>query len=151
MVAEVILPDCPDDDARNILQNRQLANQLIKDNLLKAQTRIKHQANKNRTERVLEVGDMVYMKIQPYRHSSLSIHRSLKLHSRFYGPFRILGKIGKTAYKLLLPDNCQLHPVFHVSQLKKHIGPRQFHHLTFLSWMIKATSKWLQLQYCKEE
>ena len=73
MIAEVILPDCPDDDARNILQNRQLANQLIKDNLLKAQARIKHQANKNRTERVLEVGDMVYMKIQPYKHSSLSI------------------------------------------------------------------------------
>ena len=52
MIAEVILPDCPDDDARNILQNRQLANQLIKDNLLKAQARIKHQADKNRTESV---------------------------------------------------------------------------------------------------
>ena len=40
MVAEVILPDCPDDGARAILQNRQLANQIIKDNLLKAQARI---------------------------------------------------------------------------------------------------------------
>ena len=66
---------------------------------------------------------MVYLKIQPYRHTSLSIHRSLKLHSKFYGPFRVLERIGKVAYKLLLPEGCQLHPVFHVSQLKKHIGP----------------------------
>ena len=65
---------------------------------------------------------MVYLKIQPYRHTSLSIHRSLKLHSKFYGPFRVLEKIGKVAYKLLLPEGCQLHSVFHVSQLKKHIG-----------------------------
>jgi len=92
--------------------------------LLKAQARIKHQADKHRVERQLEVGDMVYLKIQPYRHSSLSIHRSLKLHSKYYGPFRVLEKVGKVAYKLLLPDHCHLHPVFHVSQLKKHIGPK---------------------------
>ena len=63
MVEEVVLPDCADDKAREILENRQLAQQLIKDNLSKAQTRIKHQADKHRIERVLEVGDMVYLKI----------------------------------------------------------------------------------------
>jgi hypothetical protein len=123
MVAEVVLPDCADDKAKEILQNRQLAQQVIKDNLNKAQSRIKAQADKHRSERVLEVGDMVYLKIQPYRHTSLSLHRSLKLHSKFYGPFRVLEKIGKVAYKLLLPNGCLLHPVFHVSQLKKHLGP----------------------------
>ena len=30
---------------------------------------------------------------------------------------------GVEAYSLLLPEGCQLHPTFHVSQLKKHIGP----------------------------
>lgn len=90
MVAEVVLPDCTDDTAREMLYNRQLANELIIDNLRKAQARIKHQADKHRSERTLEIGDMVYLKIQPYRHTSLSIHRSLKLHSKFYGPFRVL-------------------------------------------------------------
>jgi len=123
MVAETVLPDCPSDNAREILQNRQLAAQLIKDNLLKAQARIKQQADKHRTERVFTVGDMVYLKIQPYRHTSLSLHNCIKLHSKFYGPFRVLEKIGNTAYKLLLLDGCQLHPAFHVSQLKQHIGP----------------------------
>lgn len=67
---------------------------------------------------------MVYLKLQPYRHTSLSTHRCLKLHSKYYGPFRVLARIGKAAYKLLLPEGCHLHNVFHVSQLKQHLGPQ---------------------------
>ena len=95
----------------------------IKENLLKAQTRMKHYADKKRSERTLEIRDMVYLKLQPYRHTTLSIHKCLKLHSKFYGPFRVIQKVGTVAYKLLLPDDCKLHDTFHVSQLKKHIGP----------------------------
>jgi hypothetical protein len=124
MVGEVISVDCPDLPAQEQLRNRQIAQQVIKDTLQKAQARIKNQADKHRTEREFEIGNMVYLKLQPYRNTSLSAHRSLKLHSKFYGPFRVLDRIGKTAYKLLLPEGCQLHNVFHVSQLKKHLGPK---------------------------
>jgi hypothetical protein len=41
MVVEVVLPDCPNDTAKEIMQNRQLAAQFIKDNLHKAHSRIK--------------------------------------------------------------------------------------------------------------
>jgi ribosomal protein L21E len=97
---------------------------VIKDTPLKAQARIKQQADKHRVERAFEIGDMVYLKIQPYRHTSLSAHRCLKLHSKYYGPFRVLEKVGQAAYRLLLPEGCQLHNVFHLSQLKKHLGTR---------------------------
>ena len=96
----------------------------IKEHLLRAQARMKHYADKKRSERTLEVGDMVYLKLQPYRHTTLSIHRCLKLHSKFYGPFRVILKVGTVAYKPLLPNDCKLHDTFHVSQLKKHIGPQ---------------------------
>jgi hypothetical protein len=83
---------------------------------------MKYYAVRNRKEQELVVGDMMYLKIQTYIHISLSLHRHLKHHSKYYGPFRVLSRIGAT-YKILLPNDCQLHHTFHVSQVKKHIGP----------------------------
>ena len=66
---------------------------------------------------------MVYLKMQPYRLNAFGIRSHIKLQSKFYGPLRVMAGVGNVAYKLLLPDSASIHPFFHVSQLKKHLGP----------------------------
>lgn len=95
---------------------------MLKENLHQAQHRMKHYADKQRTEREFTVGDWVYLRLQPYRQTSLALQRNMKLAPRYYGPFEVISKIGSVAYKLLLPASAAIHPVFHVSLLKKKIG-----------------------------
>lgn len=73
------------------------------------------------TDRSLNVGEFLYLKLQPYRQMSLALQRRQKLAPKYYGPFEILERIGPVAYKLKLPENSKLHPVFHVSMLKKKL------------------------------
>ncbi|WP_227642572.1 hypothetical protein, partial [Klebsiella pneumoniae] len=44
-----------------------------------------------------------------------------KLAPRFIGPFQIIKKVGNLAYRLALPPQlANVHPVFHVSMLRKY-------------------------------
>ena len=63
---------------------------------------MKYYADKKRSEREFQVGDEVYLKLQPYRQSSLALRKNLKLSSRYYGPYPVISKVGTVAYKLQL-------------------------------------------------
>ena len=84
---------------------------------------MKQQANKKRSDRKFHVGDLVYVKLQPYRQTTVANRNYLKLSTKYFGPFSVLARLGAVAYKLDLPPTSKIYPVLHVSQLKQHIGP----------------------------
>ncbi len=94
----------------------------LKDNIQQAQNHQKLYADRHRTERSFELGDRVFLHLQPYRQSSLKKSGSEKLKPRFYGPYCITRRIGEIAYKLDLLGDSRIYNVFHVSCLKKAVG-----------------------------
>lgn len=99
-------------DLREWLQERQLMTALLRQHLHCANNRMKHFADGKRTNRVFQVGDWVYLRLQPYIQTSLAMRANAKLAFRYFGPFQIEQRIGDRSYRLQLPPKSKLHPVF---------------------------------------
>ncbi|XP_026452097.1 uncharacterized protein LOC113352500 [Papaver somniferum] len=97
------------------LKNREAMVDILKESLHKAQERSKKFVDKKMTDKNFDVGDQVYLNIQPYRQPSLAVRRNFKLSTRYYGPFCIVSKIGTVAYKPDLLAYSKIHPMFYVS------------------------------------
>ncbi len=69
---------------------------VLRERLQEAQNRMKQNADKKRADKSYTVGEMVFLKLQPYRQTSVELRRGVKLASK-------------------------IHPVFHVSLLKKGV------------------------------
>uniref|UniRef100_A0A2P2QWZ6 Tf2-1-like SH3-like domain-containing protein n=1 Tax=Rhizophora mucronata TaxID=61149 RepID=A0A2P2QWZ6_RHIMU len=78
--------------------------------------------DKHKIEQEFAIHDLVYLKLQPYYQMSVALRTNLKLTLKFYRPYRVLDRIGTVTYRLALPPNNSVHPVFHVSLLKKATG-----------------------------
>jgi len=86
---------------------------------------MKQQADQYHNERSFDVGDWVFLRLQPYKQMSLKQAKKYnKLSPKYYGPYKVLQKIGNMAYKLELLASSRVHLVFHVSCLKKFIGEK---------------------------
>jgi hypothetical protein len=104
------------------LQERQLMTALIKQHLNRVVVRMKNKADKKRLERQFDKGDLVLLKLQPYVQSSLAPCANQKLSFKYFVPFEILDRVGAVAYTLKLPEQCVVHPMLHISQLKRAVG-----------------------------
>jgi hypothetical protein len=86
------------------IKHQQQVLQLLKDNLAMAQNRMKQQADQHRSERSFEVGDWVFLRLQPYKNLSLKqAKKDHKLSPKYYGPYKVLQNISTMEYKLELP------------------------------------------------
>ncbi|XP_057861872.1 uncharacterized protein LOC131070380 [Cryptomeria japonica] len=104
------------------LQESQDILKAFKENIQQAQNQQKLYANHHRIERSFEVGEMVFLRLQPYRQSSLKMSGAKKLKPQFYGQYHVLRRFGEVAYEIELPSERKIHNVFHISCLKKAIG-----------------------------
>ncbi|WMV24532.1 hypothetical protein MTR67_017917 [Solanum verrucosum] len=67
-------------------------------------------------------GDHVWLRVSPMKGVMRFSRKGRLKYPRFIGPFEILSCVGEVAYKLALPPSLSVvHPVFHVSILRKYV------------------------------
>nr|GEW59499.1 putative reverse transcriptase domain-containing protein [Tanacetum cinerariifolium] len=94
----------------------------IKNQLLTARSRQKSYADVRRKPMEFEVGDLVMLKVSPWK-GVIRFGKRGKLSPQYVGPFKIVERIGPVVYKLELPDNLRgIHNTFYVSSLKKFLA-----------------------------
>jgi hypothetical protein len=106
--------------ATDQVQQHEQQLEVLKQDLTRAQNKYKQAADKNIKGFEFSVGDQVLLKLQPYTQSSVANKTFPKLAFKYYGPFSVLQRIGKVAYKLDIASDSLIHPVFHISQLKPY-------------------------------
>jgi hypothetical protein len=105
------------------LQDRETFLAQIRDRLLHAQQIMKGQHDAKHRFVEFAVGDWVLLRLHQRLAAAIADKSARKLAPRYYGPFKVLDRIGSVAYRLDLPPRARIHNVFHVVFLKPYVGP----------------------------
>nr|GFB00851.1 putative reverse transcriptase domain-containing protein [Tanacetum cinerariifolium] len=91
----------------------------IKERLKTARSRQEGYADKRHRPLEFKVGDRVLLKVSSWK-GVVRLGKKGKLAPRYVGPFEIVERVGRVAYRLKLPQELScIHDTFHVSNLKK--------------------------------
>jgi hypothetical protein len=90
-----------------------------KENIERMNARYKVAGDKGRTQLTFEPGDLVCLHLRKERFPEL---RKSKLMPRADGPFKVLQRINENAYKLDLPADFGVSPIFNIADLTPYLG-----------------------------
>ncbi|XP_069144461.1 uncharacterized protein [Solanum lycopersicum] len=94
---------------------------MIQYRLSTAQSRQKSYADRRVRALVFIEGYHVWLRVSPVK-GVMRFRKKGKLNPSFIGPLEFLSRVGEVAYKYALPPSLSaVHPVFHVSMLRKYI------------------------------
>jgi hypothetical protein len=110
-------------DVKQLKESLTAIQQRVHDSLIEAQYRQKHYADQKRRDVEFEIGDKVLLDRSRINLDAFRQVKSQKLLAKYMGPYKILERIGKVAYRLELPPGSNAHPVFHVSALRSYTDP----------------------------
>jgi hypothetical protein len=79
--------------------------------------------DKKRSDKTFQVGDQVFVKLQPYMQSLVARRANHKLAFRYFKPYQVSRSINTVAFEIALPNTSRIHSIFHVSQLCKALLP----------------------------
>ncbi|XP_058757922.1 uncharacterized protein LOC131631166 [Vicia villosa] len=111
-----------DDTLQQTLQQQQNILTELKSHLKRSRIIMEKQANTKRRSFTFQEGDMVLLKLKPYRQSTVVRRESQKLAKRYFGPYKVIKQVGTVDYLLDLPSSSRIHPVVHVALLKPYHG-----------------------------
>jgi hypothetical protein len=94
----------------------------IRQRLLLSQDLMKDHHNKQRRAKSFDIDEWVWIRLQHRAAAGIAPLKLSKLSTRYFGPYKIIEKIGEVAYHLQLPEKARIHNVFHVALLKKFQG-----------------------------
>jgi hypothetical protein len=120
---------------------------LLKENLQTTHNRQKMSEDMNMIECNFEVGYLVFLRLQPYRQSSLKKSGAEKLKPIFYAPYKIMRRVGEVAYELELPEGSKIHNAFHVSCLKRQWDNSLAHQRSFPHCMRRDNWSWFRRRF----
>ena len=80
----------------------------------------KYADQRRRTGEELTLGSKCWLKLEGIDLDIFKKRPCAKLNPLWYGPLEVLEKISAVSYRLLLPEKCRIHDVFHIDRLKPH-------------------------------